>query len=58
MPRKKGGLNIIEYCGKRLFQFFREQQKTHGNDGCMCKICKTDMVNAFKKLVGDDLNKK
>ena len=51
MAKKERKLNSVADCGKRLFEIFREQQRTHGNEGCMCKICETDMVKAFEILV-------
>ena len=53
MAREKRKLNSVTDCGKRLFEIFREQQRTHGNVGCTCKTCETDMVKACNKLVDE-----
>lgn len=37
-------------CGRKLLAFFREQQRTHGNVGCLCSGCEVDMVKALEKL--------
>jgi len=57
MTEEKRKLNGVVDYGKRLLQLFREQQRTHGYKGykgCMCEICETDMINAFKKLVEEE----
>ena len=47
---------IVE-CGERLLTVFREEQKTHGNVGCVCGECKRDMIKAFERLREEkDLN--
>lgn len=40
---------VIE-CGERLLVLFREEQKTHGNVGCVCEGCKKDIIKAFERL--------
>ena len=45
--------NDIYEAGSRLLVFFREQQKTHGNVGCMCSGCRGDMIKAFEKLIAE-----
>ena len=42
-------VNLTGY-GKRLFQLFREEQRSHGREGCLCAECQGDMVNALKKI--------
>ena len=54
MAGEKRKLNSVAGYGKRLLQLFREQQIAHGNKGCTCEFCKTDMVNALKKLVEEE----
>ncbi len=36
--------------GAKLFQLFREEQRSHGRKGCLCAECQGDMVSALKKL--------
>lgn len=43
-------ISFAEY-GENLFQLFREEQKKHGHEGCLCEECQEDMVNALRELL-------
>lgn len=44
--------NDIKDCGRRLLTIFRRRQFVeHGNRGCTCNDCETDMVAAIEELL-------
>lgn len=49
--KKRGSKDIITDFAENLLRLFRRQQRTHGNIGCECGICRADMVKAVKKLI-------
>ena len=41
----------LELVAQKLLQEFRVAQAKHGNFGCVCQGCKSDMGEAIKVLI-------
>ncbi len=50
MTKKKKELAVVD-AGRKLLDFFREEQRNRGRVGCTCAECQDDMIKAVRKFV-------